>query len=503
MLLKPAETCWRREIAPRAAIFVDMADYFAAAKNAMQKARRSVHLLNWAFQADTLFSPEPGGDGPEDDRFGVFLKALAENPSLDVRLLCWRSSLPVAATQGFFPIVDRATFRHSNVKFVLDDKTPFGACHHQKVIVIDDAVAFCGGGDVGRDRWDTSLHLDDDPRRREEPGKGKYFGSRHEVMAIVDGPPARSLGELFRVRWERATGETIAQTPETAPLAWPDGVEPGFENVSVGLSRTMARWKGEPGIRESEALSFATIALARRCIYLENQYFTSPMVAEALAARLEEPDGPEVILVSTQHSPSYFDRITMDRTRSAFIARLERSDRFGRLRVFSPVTKLGRTIIVHAKTAIIDDRLIRIGSSNMNNRSTGFDSECDLSIEAEEDDATTRERIGAFRDRLISHWFGCVPGLVAERTRAAGSLGAAIDALRDEGLCRLRPIEPKPIGPLATFIATFHIGDPIGPADSWKPWARKSALTREVARLVVRLGVGARAEAALERNAAS
>ncbi len=488
MLLKSGTTCWRVETAPRAAVFIDMADYFKAAKEAMSRAQRSIHLLNWAFEADTVFDPRPGGGDSDDDRFGPFLKALADgNPDLDVRILCWRSSLPVAATQNFFPIVDRATFRHSRVKFVLDDKLPLGACHHQKMIIIDDAIAFCGGGDIGRDRWDTDQHLDDDPRREKTPADNKCFDSRHETMALVDGPPARSLGELFRERWDRATGETLQAMVDAEPSAWPESVGAGFRDVAVGLSRTIAGWRRYRPARESEALSFASIAVAKRCLYMENQYFTSPIIAEALSARLEEPDGPEVVLVSTQHSPSYFDQMTMDRTRSAFIARLERSDKFGRLRVYSPVTTLGRTIIVHAKLSIVDDQLLRIGSSNMNNRSSGFDTECDLSIEAEDDDTETRNAIAGVRHRLVSHWLGCPQDLVERTVETEGGLGAAIEALRNQGLCRLRPIPPKPLGPMATFIATFHIGDPINPGDSWRPWRRKAALRKEVRLLVAKL----------------
>ncbi len=489
MLLTPGKTCWRVETAPRAAVFIDMADYFKAAKEGMSRARRSVHLLNWAFEADTVFDPEPGGGGPQSDRFGPFLKALAEdNPHLDVRLLCWRSSLPIAATQNFFPIADRVTFRGSRVKFVLDGKVPLGACQHQKMMIVDDALAFCGGGDIGRDRWDTDLHLDNDSRREKTPADNRCFDSRHEMMALVDGPPAKSLGELFRDRWRRATGEVMPPAEDLDPDAWPHEVGAGFNNVAVGLSRTIAGWRKYRPVRESEALSFASIAVAKRCIYLENQYFTSPIVAEALSARLQEPDGPEVVLVSTQHSPSYFDRLTMDRTRSAFIARLERSDKFGRLRVYSPVTTLGRTIIVHAKLAIIDDTLLRIGSSNMNNRSSGFDTECDLSIEAEDGDSATRRAIAGIRHRLVSHWFGCPQDSVERTTEAEGCLGAAIENLRDRGLCRLRPIKSQRLGPIAGFIATFHLGDPINPSDSWRPWRRRTALKREVRLLVAKLG---------------
>jgi phosphatidylserine/phosphatidylglycerophosphate/cardiolipin synthase-like enzyme len=483
MLLQTGTTCWRVETAPRAAVIIDIADYFTAAKAAMSKATRSIHFLNWAFEPNTYFNPRPGGAGALDDRFDVFLKRLAaERPDLDVRLLCWKSALPVAATQGFFPWNDEACFRGSRVKFVLDGTLPRGACHHQKMIVVDDAVAFCGGADIGPDRWDTCEHLDDDPRRVKAASGGKHFDSRHEVMSLVDGAAALALGDLFRDRWRRATGEQLDRAKGSAADAWPEFVVPMFRNARVGMSRTEAAWRGAPEVRESQTLYLASIAAARRCIYLENQYFTSPVMARALANRLEESDGPEVILISAGHSPSYFDKLTMDRTRSTFIKELKAADAHGRFRIYSPVTTLGRTIIVHAKLAIIDDGLVRIGSSNMNNRSFGFDTECDLSVEASgEEEAKAKAAIGSIRTRLISHWLGCPDEALTRAIEAKGSLGAAIDHLRLGGFCRLRPIEPKPLGPLPTLVATFHLGDPVGPEDAWRPWKRRRLLAEETA----------------------
>jgi hypothetical protein len=212
---------------------------------------------------------------------------------------------------------------------------------------------------------------------------------------------------------------------------------------------------------------------------MENQYFTSPVVAEALAARLAAADGPEVVLISTQHSPSWFDRLTMDRTRGDFIHRLREADRHGRFRVYSPTTDQGRIIIVHAKLAIIDDRLLRIGSSNMNNRSTGFDTECDLSFTA--DNATNRAAIARLRTRLVAHWLGCEEEQVREAVEREGGVGGAIEAQRALGYGRLRPITPQPLGPAARFIAAFHIGDPLTPEDSLRPLARRRRLAVEVA----------------------
>ena len=195
MLLEAGKTCWRCESADRAALIIDTEQYFDAAMRVMQRARHTVHLLNWAFESQTLFHPKDGCAGPDSDRVGEFLKQLAaEKPHLDVRILCWKSALPVAATQDWFTIKDRKTFAGSRVRLVLDGKLPLGASHHQKAIIVDDAVAFCGGADIGPERWDTPAHLDGDPRRAKAShahgNSEDDFDSRHEVMGVVAGAPA-------------------------------------------------------------------------------------------------------------------------------------------------------------------------------------------------------------------------------------------------------------------------------------------------------------------------
>lgn len=470
---------WRVATAPRAAVLVDIADYYAAARAAMIGAKRSIHLLNWAFESRTRLDPvsEP------DERIGDLLKRLAAS-GLDVRVLVWKAALPVAASQDFFPLQDRRSFRDSAVKFVLDGEHPFGACHHQKAIVIDDALAFCGGADFGQDRWDTFEHLDDD-LRRVCPGQSCPFNSRHEVMALTDGPVAAALGELFRDRWHRATGESLAPPAQALPAPWPANVEPAFTGARVGLSRAAPGWRDQVEVRETEALNIASIAAARRCIYLENQYFTSPVTAEALAERLADPDGPDVVLISTRHSPHWFDRMTMDRARGDFVRRLRRADSYGRFHIYSPATRQGRIIIVHAKVAIIDDVLVRVGSANMNNRSGGFDTECDLTIEATSH--ADRVAVEHLRGQLVRHWLGCSQEELEGALQREGRLGAAMESLRAMGFGRLQPVTPAVLGPIASFIAAFHLGDPLGAADSFHPLLRRRRLAEDVAELAARL----------------
>ena len=494
MWSRPDSTVWRLERARRAAVLVDMQAYFKAVRSAMSQATRSIHLLGWAFDPAARFSPGEDGGGPSRDRIGAFLKHLACNrPEVDVRLLVWKSALPIAASQDFFPHRAQMTFRKSPVRFRLDGALPMGACHHQKAVIIDDRVAFCGGGDIAPDRWDTAEHLDEDKRRTSR--WGHIFAARHEVMAVVDGPAAASLGELFRERWKRATGHQLAPPdPDEGCDPWPEHVEPAFSDALIGLARTVPAWGGWPEVREAEALHLSAIAGARGCIYLENQYFASPVLAEALAARLAEPDGPEVVLVSTLHSPSWFDQMTMDRTRLAFLQRLKLADEEGRpgggkLHAYCPLTRGGKPIIVHAKVAVIDDVMLRVGSANINNRSTGFDTECDLVIEAEDGPAGGAVRDGIRRTRIgfLAHWLHRPVAAFEAALAETGSVAAAIARLDDPAQPRLQPLTPKPIGPLATVIAQYHLGDPAGPRDAWRPWARRRVIEEQLGVMAHRL----------------
>jgi phosphatidylserine/phosphatidylglycerophosphate/cardiolipin synthase-like enzyme len=479
-VLRPGETCWRVARADRAAFLVDTEAYFTTIFDALKKARRSILLVGWGFDPRTRLFPD-GYDGPDDpDEVGRILVELAgAQPELDVRLLIWRSALPIAAQQEFFPHRARTWFKGTPVKFRLDDSVPFGACHHQKLLIIDDRLAFCGGGDISVDRWDTPAHRDDD-QRRIMPDQDCH-APRHEVVMMVDGPAAKALADLARERWRNATGEVLAPPEDAGGDPWPDAVPPALTSVDIGVARTMPSWKRQSEVDEIRRLTLACIAEAKDTIYLENQYFTSPVVTEALAARLMEPEGPEVVLVSTGRAPSWFDHLTMDRARGEMIWRLRAADVYGRFRAFWPATAKGQTVIVHSKTSVFDDRIARVGSANLNNRSGGFDTECELALES--DDEATRLAVEAFRDRLVGHFMGFTGDAVAKARADFGGLVGAIDALNRDG--RLRPIEPPKVTGFGKFVAQYHLGDPQDPRDSWNPGRRRERLYETVRRMKV------------------
>jgi len=136
-------------------------------------------------------------------------------------------------------------------------------------------------------------------------------------------------------------------------------------------------------------------------------------------------------------------------------------------------------VIVHSKVTIIDDCLARVGSANLNNRSGGFDTECELAVEAQNDD--DRRAISALRDRLVGHSMGCTGDAVAMARQERGGLGAAISALNHDR--RLRPLGPRDMTTLGNMIATFHIGDPADVADSWRIFRRRERLYQASRRL--------------------
>jgi phosphatidylserine/phosphatidylglycerophosphate/cardiolipin synthase-like enzyme len=474
-VLKPGINCWRVEHAGRTAFLVDGQDYFAAVLAALKAAQRSVLLLGWGFDPRTRLLPDGFERGDEPDEIGhVLLDLAAARPDIDIRILIWKSALPIEASQDFFPHRARAWFADSTVRFRLDDATPLAGCHHQKVLVIDDKIAFCGGADFGVDRWDTPAHPDRDARRI-DPTYSTH-PPRHEVAMLVDGEAARALGELARERWRRASSDAAPAPEPSDSDPWPAGVRPDIADTPVAIARTEPAWRGRPAVQEWKRLTLAAIATARRTIYLENQYFTSPTMAEALAKRLAEPEGPEIVLVSTEASPSWFDRLSMDQARGVALRRLRAADVFGRFRAFCPETAHGQPIIVHAKLCITDDRLLRIGSANLNNRSLGLDTECELAIEAEATPAAAA--IERLRDRLVGHYLNRSARDVARAIARHGGLIAGIEAL-DRGR-RLKPIEPPRMGPLGRLIAGYHLGDPLGAGDAWLPWRRRALLTAEV-----------------------
>jgi phosphatidylserine/phosphatidylglycerophosphate/cardiolipin synthase-like enzyme len=448
--------------ATRIGLIVDGADYFMRLREALMAARHQVLLIGWDFDFEIDMLPgESDADGRAPDglpnALGDFLETVADRtPDLKMYLLKWNGALLIAPGR-LVPSLAMHVWSNPNIHFALDGHHPFGACHHQKIVVVDDRFAFCGGIDVTEDRWDTSEHAPDDPRRKRPDGTPSQ--PWHDATTALEGPVATTLGELARTRWKRATGEELEPPPEgKSPSAWPDALPEAMRDVEVAIARTEPPYDEEPFVDEIEHLFLDGIRAARRWLYIESQYFASRSVCDAIEARLRERNGPEIVVVNPETAQNTVEDRAMNVTRGRAIKRLRAADRENRFRLLHPVNAAEEPIYVHAKVMIVDDRLLKIGSSNLNDRSMGFDTECDVAIE--ENDEATRSAILAFRHRLIGEHLGRPPEEVAAATRGAGSMTAAIDRLNAPRGRGLRAIEPMPETALGDWLADTRFLDP-------------------------------------------
>ena len=345
--------CWRRVHADRVAWLVDAQDYYQALEAALLRARRSVLILGWEFDSRVRLSRREGGASTIGELLRHVLRA---SPDLHVHVLIWDSALIYSFDREFLPVVKHDWLSHPRLHFRRDACHPFGASHHQKVVVIDDDTAFMGGLDISSRRWDSSEHHPQDPRRN-DPGFPDY-PPFHDVQVAVSGEAARALGQLARARWRSATGQCLA-APACGVEAWPEDLPPDIEDVALALARTCPPWEGMPAVREVEQLFIDAISAARHSLYIENQYFTSRAVARMLARRLLEPDGPDIAVVTTGFSSGMLERATMGASRSRLQTRLKAYDRYDRLRLFAPTID-GRQLKVHSKVMIVDENTGRV-----------------------------------------------------------------------------------------------------------------------------------------------
>jgi phosphatidylserine/phosphatidylglycerophosphate/cardiolipin synthase-like enzyme/uncharacterized membrane protein YdjX (TVP38/TMEM64 family) len=428
-ILEVGRNCRRLEPADRVAFLIDGAAYYRTFREAAVQAERSIMILGWDFDSRIrLLKDDESGGFPS--RLGDFLQALlARKRTLHVNVLVWDYHVVYTFEREWWPLsVLRA---HRRLHFRMDGTHPIGASHHQKVVVIDDAVAFVGGLDMAQCRWDTPEHLPNHPLRTFPDGRPcRPF---HDVQMMVDGKAAASLGTLFRTRWIRATGMRLPSPPYRARrhVPWPPGIKPHMEMVQVGISLTEPEYENRRDVRQVERLCLDAIRSARQHIYIETQYLTSSTLGAALLERLQEPAGPEIVIILHPNSDGWLEQYTMDVLRGRVLRRLRAGDRFTRLGLYYPhIPGLGtQCISLHSKVLIIDDDFVRVGSSNLSNRSMGFDTECDLGVDACGDPQIQRS-MANFRHRLLGEHLGTSPEIVAAHMVRERSMIAAIEALR-------------------------------------------------------------------------
>jgi len=338
-------------------VLIEGAAYFPVLERAIRDARRSVLIAGWCITPEFALAR---GEPP------VLLRELLAEAaeSVDVRVLLWagapvplftpsRSSVRTARDQ---------LVRGTRIQAVLDSTERPMHCHHEKVVVVDDEVAFVGGidlTDLGGDRYDTPAH----------PARGRM--GWHDVTSRVRGPAVADVSAHVTERWQAVTGERL-EVP---------AVEPGSGDVDLQIVRTVPEklYDFAPcgDFRIIEAYVRA-LRSAQHLVYLENQFLWSPEIANILAGKLSRPPTDEFrVLIMLPGKPNTGE----DDTRGQLGLLAEADGGQGRFLATTIRGRSGNTsdrVYVHAKVGIVDDCWLTLGSANLNAHSFYNDTEVNL-----------------------------------------------------------------------------------------------------------------------------
>lgn len=421
-LFQPGVNCCETDRASHATLLVDCANYYRALHAAIANAKHSVFVLGWDIDSRIkLLRGEYAEGAKHPIRFFDLIKWKAqENPDVEIYLNRWDYPLFMAKEREGFVKHRWEGLKLPNLRYCEDNTVPLGASHHQKVVVVDDEIAFVGGMDVALNRWDMRTHMPSnhnriDPGVMYSPWKPRKFQPYHDTQMIVAGPLVKSLAQLARRRWKQIRQEDpipirqIEREIDDLPPAWPGHLDVDFTDVNMAISLTMAPWKERGAIHQVEQMYLDLIGRAEYFIYIENQFLCHLETARALNKRLREKPDLRVLIVSNKGPNGVWEANAMWHGRVQFRDILMAGGMEDRVVMAHPISKVGeeeKPVRIHSKLMAVDDRYLRVGSSNINNRSMYTDSECDLVIEADEDDTETREKIAFLRNDLIREHTG-------------------------------------------------------------------------------------------------
>jgi phospholipase D1/2 len=468
-ILKPGLTCAEIFAAPASGVLIDGCDYYRELHRAATQATRSILIAGWQLDSQVrLLRGREADASPYPVELVPLLVALCEErPELEVHVLAWNASALFVFERE--PL-QALTFNgaHPRIHYQLDAVHPLGASHHQKLVVVDRAVAFLGGMDVCASRWDDHCHRVGDDRRVN--GFGREYGPYHEVQAYVTGAAVDVLRGWFGERWQRAAGAPLRSPPlqvgtvEVRPTV-------AITAPRVGLARTQPVLL-EPAVARVEELRelyVAAVTAARRAIYLENQYFSSEAVHRALLARLRRRAGPplELVLVLPEKPEALKERIALGIRQAQLLRELADAavaggHHLGIYYTVDPSPGDEVPVYIHSKLLSVDDRLLLVSSANTTNRSMGLDTELGVAWEATRAEPSIR----ACRVALLSEHTGVGAGDADALLGDLAGLVTRLDRWADERRGRLRRMplpDPEAADFLERILPADVAFDPSGP----------------------------------------
>lgn len=406
-IFRPTKNCWKVDQIEQGSLLIDSADFYRAVHAAICKAEKSLFILGWDIDsgAQLLRGEDQRSTSEPPVLIELLSKKAREKPDLNIYILIWDSSVAFVGEREFLPELVWTNNTPENIHFHLDDTIPLWGSHHQKIIVVDDQIAFSGGMDLARQRWDERQHLPHDPLRNDANGP---YGPFHDVQLLMNGPIVRHFSELVRLRWANATGYKAAEPDYCdSSQAWPSQFQPHLKNFTAAIARTIPHTETLPEVNEIHELYLDLIKSARKLIYIENQYFSSKELAQALNAALKAQPSLQALLISSYDPQGIFESEAMWANRIDF-KRMAEEGVADRIRFASSgiITEGTKKCFkrIHSKIIIVDDRYCLIGSANLTNRSMALDTECDVILEG--NSSAHREEIKRIRNDLLAEHTG-------------------------------------------------------------------------------------------------
>jgi phosphatidylserine/phosphatidylglycerophosphate/cardiolipin synthase-like enzyme len=338
-------------------VLIDGATALPAMAEELARAQSHVHLMGWYLSPQLQLTR---GDDPVVVR--NVLAELAER--IPVRVLLWGG----APVRLFRPSrTDVRLMRdqlcgHTKVSCEIDSCVGPLHCHHEKVLLIDDRVAFVGGIDLtlnAGDPYDTSEHV----------ARGSV--GWHDAAVRLRGPAVADVAEHFRLRWEAAKEEPL---PRADPPAEAGDVEVQVvRTVRDGIFEKLPR--GDYSLLEAYA---SALRSAEKLVYLENQFLWSPEIVGILADKLRDPpsDDFRVLLLLPAEANDGTD-VSCGQV-AALIEADDGNARFLACTLYARAANLHDPVYVHAKIGIVDDRWLTVGSANLNSHSLFNDTEVNV-----------------------------------------------------------------------------------------------------------------------------
>ena len=389
-------------------VLIDGAQALPRMAQALQGARSHVLIAGWYLTPWLQMTR-----GPAPVVLRDLLREMASQ--VDVRVLLWAGA-PLPVFQPWRRQVRQTRDElcgGSALHCALDDHERPLHTHHEKIVVIDDEIAFVGGIDLTDfhgDRFDTNGH----PLRA---GVGW-----HDVATELRGPIVGDVAEHFRLRWHEVTGERLVAGHLPDPAG--DTVAQLAATIPDGIYR--ARPGGEFRILEAYLRALRS---AERLIYLENQFLWSPEVVTVLREKLLHPPSDAFRLVALLPArPNNGGDDTRGQLGTLLDA--DHDHRFLAATLWSHEGVLSRPVYVHAKVGLVDDRWVTVGSANLNDHSLFNDTEvnvvtCDQRLAREtrlrlwaEHLELPRERIDGEPEAVVDELWRPIAGEQAQRRQA-------------------------------------------------------------------------------------